>query len=113
MAPECAQDRSLFELQSIHPGKMHAVVASDESEAIQIAADDVMKQKYLPRLVAHPEKCESQTYGRHDEAISDFILEQQLDVYKHRQIRQVMKTDQEVGMIGRNVDPVPSVEEMN
>jgi hypothetical protein len=91
----------IFELQSYHPGRVHAVIASSKEQAIEIVIADLMENKYAAALAAH--KGDDTVFG----SLERFKVEQR-KIYLSRQIAKRIPTKEKARLVGRNVSPLPN-----
>lgn len=97
----------LYELESFNEGKVHAVVAANDDEALKIVIDDLIANKYAEKLKEH-EGHDTHFGFPCPYASIDTFREKQTEIYKQRKLRKVTSADEPARLIGRNVDPEKS-----
>jgi hypothetical protein len=110
-APAGPGQNFLFELESFHNGKVHVVVAPDETEAARLLAEHCFGLKVEAGLKEHQKKCHDEKCDCKD--YKSGWIATQIGIYQKRQIARKFPVDELPHVIGRNADPHPAKEQMN
>jgi hypothetical protein len=109
--PAAGAQNFLFELESFHHGKVHVVVAPDESEAARLLAEHCFAVKAEGGLKSHQEKCHEDKCDCKN--YKSAWIATQIKIYQKRRVAKKFPVDEPPHVIGRNADPLPAKEQLN